>query len=138
MMTRKGSCSERVSRVADVVIWRGKPQCLGWRSVRHWFAGAAPAGAAGARRRAWIGQARRGWPGWTARPYVTGFTAITLTELPGSLTTDSSLPQPGHFWLISCYRGRSEAGHCQSPISNTTDYWPELGGVQLGRWYHMR
>ena len=35
------------------------------------------------RWKGWIGQARHGWPGWTARPYVTGFTAITLTEVPG-------------------------------------------------------
>ena len=35
------------------------------------------------RWKGWIGPARCGWPGWTARPRVTGFTAITLTELPG-------------------------------------------------------
>src|SRR5215472_11583440 len=95
------------------VLWRsgmtsGRRSCAGRRAGTATIASAPGESRSLTRWRAWIGQARRGWPGWTARPYVTGFTAITLTELPGSLTTDSYLPQPGHFWLISSLRNAAK------------------------------
>jgi hypothetical protein len=37
------------------------------------------------------GSGERGWPGWTARPCVIGFTATTRKRLPGC-----AIGQPGH------------------------------------------